>query len=164
MSVTSVEKDPRALTMTVTADLDATVERAWQLWADPRQFERWWGPPGYPVTVGDYELHAGGRITFVMAGTEGDRHDSVWEVIAADPPHRLELRDADVDDDGRPNDGNAMTAMVITIVERDGGTVMAIRTHFDSPAGMEQVLATGVEEGIVAIFSQIDAVLAGTPA
>ena len=41
---------------------------------------------------------------------------------------------------------------------------MAIRTHFDSPAGMEQVLATGVEEGIVAIFSQIDAVLAGTPA
>ena len=41
MSVTSVEKDPRALTMTVTADLAATVEREWQLWADPRQFE-WW--------------------------------------------------------------------------------------------------------------------------
>ena len=44
MSVTSVEKDPESLTMTVTADLDATVERAWQLWADPRQFEQWWGP------------------------------------------------------------------------------------------------------------------------
>ena len=165
MSVTSVEKDPRALTMTVTADLDATVERAWQLWADPRQFERWWGPPGYSVTVVDHDLRAGGRITFFMAATEGEHHDSAWEVIAADPPHRLEVRDADVDDDGRPNDGNTMTAMVITIVERDGGgTVMAIRTHFDSPAGMEQVLATGVEEGIVAIFSQIDAVLAGTPA
>ncbi len=44
MSVTSVEKDPQSLTMTVTADLDATDERAWQLWADPRQFELWWGP------------------------------------------------------------------------------------------------------------------------
>ena len=135
--------------MTVTADLDATVERAWQLWADPRQFERWWGPPGYPATVVDHDLRAGGRITFFMTGTEGERHDSTWEVIAADPPRHLELRDADVDDDGRPNDGNAMTAMVITIDERDGGgAVMAIRTHFDSQAGMEQVLAMGIEEGM----------------
>lgn len=63
MSVTSVEKDLDALTMTVTADLDATVERAWQLWADPRQFEQWWGPPDYPATVVDYDLRAGGRIT-----------------------------------------------------------------------------------------------------
>jgi uncharacterized protein YndB with AHSA1/START domain len=165
MSVTSVEKDPEALTMTVTADLDATVERAWQLWADPRQFEQWWGPPGYPATVVEYDLRADGRITFFMTGTEGDRHNSSWEVIAADPPRHLELRDADVDDDGRPNDGNAMTAMIITIDERaGGGAVMAIRIHFDSRAGMERVLATGVEEGMRTVFSQIDAVLAGTPA
>ena len=52
-----------------------------------------------------------------MTGAEGERHDSTWEVVAADPPRHLELRDADVDDDGRPNDGNAMTAMVITIDE-----------------------------------------------
>ena len=48
MSVTSVEKDLESLTMTVRADLDATVERAWQLWADPHQFEQWWGAPGLP--------------------------------------------------------------------------------------------------------------------
>ena len=165
MSVTSVDKDPEALTMTVTADLDATVERAWQLWADPRAFEQWWGPPGFPVTVVDHDLRTGGRVIFFMAGTEGERHDSAWEVIAADPPHHLELRDADVDDDGRPNDGNAMTAMVITIREGDdGGAVMAIRTHFDSLAGMEQVLAAGVEEGMRMVLSQIDAVLASAPA
>jgi uncharacterized protein YndB with AHSA1/START domain len=81
------------------------------------------------------------------------------------PPHLLELRDADVDDDGRPNDGNAITAMIITIDERDGGgAVMAIRTHFDSQAGMEEVLAMGIEEGMRIVFSQIEAVLAGTPA
>jgi uncharacterized protein YndB with AHSA1/START domain len=165
MSVTSVEKDRAALTMTVTADLDATVDRAWQLWADPRQFERWWGPPGYPVTVVDSDLRAGGRVTFFMTGTDGERHNSIWEVIAAEPPRYLELRDADVDDDGRPNDGNAMTAMVITIDERGGGrSLMRIRTRFDSEAGMEQVLAMGVEEGMRMVLAQIDAVLAGTPA
>jgi uncharacterized protein YndB with AHSA1/START domain len=165
MSVINVEKDLEALTMTVTAHLDATAERAWQLWADPREFEQWWGPPGYPVTVVDHDLRAGGRITFFMAGTEGERHDSAWEVVAADPPHHLELRDADVDDDGTPNDGNAMTAMIISIDKQDGGgAAMAIRTHFDSLEGMEQVLTMGIEEGMRMVFSQIDAVLSGTPA
>jgi uncharacterized protein YndB with AHSA1/START domain len=159
MSVTSIEKDPEALTMTVTAHLNATAERAWQLWADPRQFEQWWGPPGYPVTVVDHDLRAGGQITFFMAGTEGERHDSTWEVVAADPPHHLELRDADVDEHGRPNDGNSMTGFIITIDERDGGAVMEIRTQFDSVAGMEEVLAMGFEEGMGALFSQIDAIL-----
>jgi uncharacterized protein YndB with AHSA1/START domain len=165
MSVTSVEKNPETLTMTVTADLDATVERAWQLWADPRQFEQWWGPPGYQATVVDHDLRTGGRITFFMTGDEGDRHDSTWEVVAAHPPRHLELRDGDLDDDGRPNDGNAMTAMTISIDERNGGgALMAIRIHFDSQAGMEQVLATGAEGGMRTVFSQIDALLAGTPA
>jgi uncharacterized protein YndB with AHSA1/START domain len=163
MSVTSVEKDVESLTMTVRADLDATVERAWQLWADPRQFEQWWGAPGFPTTVIDHDLRAGGRIIFFMTGTEGERHDGTWEVLAADPPRHLELRDADVDDDGRPNDGNAMTLMAITIAERDGGgAVMSIRTHFDSLSGMEKELM-GFEEGMRIVFLQIEAVLAGTP-
>jgi hypothetical protein len=56
-----------------------------------------------------------------------------------------------------------MTAMIITIDEREGGgAVMAIRTHFDSQAGMEEVLAMGVEEGMRIVFLQIEAVLAGT--
>ena len=165
MSVISVEKDPEALTMTVTASLDATVDRAWQLWADPRQFELWWGSPDHPTTVVDHDLRAGGRITFFVAGADGERHDSVWEVVAVDPPRHLELRDADVDDDGHPSDGNEMTAFAITIDDRDGGQAeMAIRIQFDSLQGMDDVLIAGVEEGMRALFAQIDSVLAGTAA
>ena len=53
MTVTAVRKDPEALTMTLDAEFDAPAERVWQLWADPRQLERWWGPPTYPATVHD---------------------------------------------------------------------------------------------------------------
>ena len=117
------------------------------------------------MTVVDHDLRPGGRVTFFMTGTGGERHDSTWQVIAADPPRHLELRDADIDNDGRPNDGNAMTAMVIDIDERSGGgAVMAVRTHFNSLAGMEEVLAAGAEEGMRMVLSQIEALLAGTPA
>jgi uncharacterized protein YndB with AHSA1/START domain len=165
MSVTNVEKDLEALTMTITADLDATVERAWQLWADPRQFERWWGPPGHPPTVIDHDVRTGGRITFFMVGPEGERDESTWEILVADPPRHLELRDADVDDAGVPTDGNSMTGFIITIEEGPGGgAVMAIRIEFDSLAGLEQALAMGIEEGMRGLFSQLDAVLAATSA
>ncbi len=39
MTVTSVEKDPQTLTMTITAHFSAPVDRVWQVWADPRTLE-----------------------------------------------------------------------------------------------------------------------------
>ena len=51
MSVISVEKDFDSLSLTLVADFDAPIERVWQLWADPRQLERWWGPSTHPAAV-----------------------------------------------------------------------------------------------------------------
>ena len=49
MTVVSVEKDLEELTLVLVAEFAAPVERVWQLWADPRQLERWWGPPEPPL-------------------------------------------------------------------------------------------------------------------
>ena len=51
MSVVSVEKDVENLRLVLVAEFAAPIERVWQLWADPRQLERWWGPPSHPATV-----------------------------------------------------------------------------------------------------------------
>ena len=66
MTVTAVRKDPQALSLTLDAEFDASPERVWQLWADPRQLERWWGPPTYPATVTKHELRPGGRVEYHM--------------------------------------------------------------------------------------------------
>src|ERR671922_2227026 len=56
MTVTAIRKDPQSRTMTLEAEFEASPERLWQLWADPRQLERWWGPPTYPAKVDGHEL------------------------------------------------------------------------------------------------------------
>ena len=161
MTVTSVHKDPEALTMSVTAELDADVGRAWQLWADPRQLERWWGPPTYPATFIDHDLATGGRVTYFMTGPEGDKHHGWWQVLSVEPPHRLELEDGFADDSGNPSDAMPTMNMVVTLRERDGGgTVMAIETRFPSLEAMEQLLEMGMEEGMAAAMGQIDGILA----
>jgi uncharacterized protein YndB with AHSA1/START domain len=51
MSITDVQKDFEARTVTLIADFEAAVDQVWELWADPRKLERWWGPPSYPATA-----------------------------------------------------------------------------------------------------------------
>jgi uncharacterized protein YndB with AHSA1/START domain len=45
MPITSVTKDPEKLTLTIVADFSVPQQRLWEAWADPRQLERFWGPP-----------------------------------------------------------------------------------------------------------------------
>src|SRR5256885_10356269 len=73
MSVVSVEKDFDSLSLTVLAEFDAPIERVWQLWADPRQLERWWGPPTHPATVEKHHLDAGGEGAYVMTRPGGEQ-------------------------------------------------------------------------------------------
>ena len=68
MTVISPARDAETRTLTITAEFDADRERVWQLWADPRQLERWWGPPTYPATVEDHDLTPGGTVTYFMTG------------------------------------------------------------------------------------------------
>ena len=161
MNVSSVRKDPEALTMTIAVELDATVERAWQLWADPRQLERWWGPPTYPATVVDHDLTTGGRVTYFMTGPDGDKPHGWWQVLAVEPPSRLELKDGFANDDGTPNDAMPTMTMVVTLTESDGGgTLMTIETQFPSLQAMEQLVSMGMEEGMAAAIGQIAKILA----
>lgn len=162
MTVTSVHKDPEALTLTFTAELDATVERAWELWSDPRQLERWWGPPEYPATFVDHDLAPGGRASYFMTGPDGGKYHGWWEVTAVEPPHRLELRDGFADDSGAPNDDMPTSTMAVTLSERDGGgTLMTIQSRFPSLEAMERLVEMGMEEGMAAALGQMDQILAG---
>lgn len=164
MTVTNVRKDPEALTMSITVALDATIERAWQLWADPRQLERWWGPPGYPATFAGHDMTPGSRSVYYMTSPEGEKFYGWWEVIAAEPPRRLEVLDGFGDEHGEPTGDIPPGRMVVTLEERDGGTEMVITSRFPSVEAMQQLLEMGQEEGMVAALGQIEGILADTPA
>jgi uncharacterized protein YndB with AHSA1/START domain len=42
MTLVSLEKDYERLTLIVVAEFEASIDRVWHLWDDPRQLERWW--------------------------------------------------------------------------------------------------------------------------
>jgi uncharacterized protein YndB with AHSA1/START domain len=161
MTVTAVRKDPQALSMTLDAEFDASPERVWQLWSDPRQLERWWGPPGYPATFTKHDLAPGSRVEYHMTTPEGDQPRGFWDILKADAPHRLLVRDGFARDDGTPNEEMPTGEFEVTIEEAGAGrTRMSIENRFPSSEAMEQLLAMGQEEGMKQALGQIDAILA----
>ncbi|HVB51584.1 MAG TPA: SRPBCC domain-containing protein [Acidimicrobiales bacterium] len=160
MTVTNVHKDPETLTMAITAEFDAPVDRVWETWADPRLLERWWGPPTYPATFIDHDLSVGGRATYCMTGPEGDRPHGWWRVIAIEAPHRLEFENGFADENGTPSATMPVMVMRVSLIERPtGGTRMDVVATFSSVGAMEQIMAMGMEEGMKAAMSQIGALV-----
>jgi uncharacterized protein YndB with AHSA1/START domain len=160
MTVVSVDKDPEQLSVTVTAQFDAPVEAVWELWADPRRLERWWGPAEYPATFTHHDLSAGGRCTFYMTSPEGERHGGWWQVVAVDPPRSLDLLDGWADPEGNPTEGTPVTTIRVELAEHDGGTRMVVRSTFESEEHLRQVEDMGALEAFASTVGQMDALLA----
>ena len=161
MTVTNIEKDPGNLTMRITSEFEAPIDRIWQVWADPRQLERWWGPPTYPATVVTHEFTAGGRVAYYMTGPEGDQHHGWWRITAVAPPHSLEFVDGFADDSGTPSEEMPQTTTRVELTSpAEGKTTMVIASQFPSLEAMEQLVAMGMEEGMTLALGQIEDILA----
>ena len=160
MTVISTEKDTEALTLTFVAEFDAAVERVWRIWEDPRQLERWWGPPTYPATFERHDFTVGGRSSYFMTGPEGDTPHGWWRITAIDAPHRLEFEDGFADEHGEPVTTSDSGYCVVTLEPTGTGTRMVVVNRFTSAEQLEQMLSMGMEEGMRQAMGQIDKVLA----
>jgi uncharacterized protein YndB with AHSA1/START domain len=161
MSIVSTEKDLDSLSFVLLAEFDAPIERVWQLWADPRQLERWWGPPTYPATVETHELNPGGEVTYFMTGPEGDQSRGWWRVTSVDPPRSLEFVDGFANEDGTPNTDLPTTSAQVQLSEHEGGTRMELRFKFESAEHMDEMERYQAFDGLQQAVGQMDAVLEG---
>ncbi|MFI8190260.1 SRPBCC domain-containing protein [Streptomyces sp. NPDC085946] len=159
MTVTSLDKDVDNLTLTLIAEFSAPVERVWQLWADPRKLERWWGPPTYPATVEEHDLTPGGEVAYFMTSPEGEKYRGWWRITSVDPPTSLEFVDGFADQEGKPNPAMPTTTARVRLTEHEGGTRMELRSVFDSREQMEQLADMGMAEGLREAVGQMDALL-----
>jgi len=160
MPITSVVRDSDALTLTVVADFPAPVERLWEAYVDPRQLERFWGPPTWPATFTRHDAAAGGRSTYTMTGPDGETHGGYWEWLSVEPRKAFEVRDGFLRSTGEPDTDLPSMRMQFVFEETAGGSRVTTTTSFDSVADLERLLEMGMEEGLREAMGQMDAVLA----
>lgn len=155
----SVTKDPKTLAMTVVSEFPVPIERVWTAWADPRQLERFWGPPQWPATFVEHDFVVGGKASYYMTGPDGTKSYGWWRFLRVDAPRSFEIQDGFADETGKPNTKMPGTHMRMSLDAIEGSTRMTIVSTFSSLEAMEQLLAMGMEEGLKAALGQMDAVL-----
>jgi uncharacterized protein YndB with AHSA1/START domain len=161
MPLTAVTSDPHALTLTIAGEYPVPIERLWDAWADPRQLERFWGPPTWPATFVRHDMTPGGRSQYYMTGPEGERSPNCfWEFTRVDAPRRLEVINGFAREDFSPDPAMPAMTIVFTFEETAGGSRFTGVTRFRSLADMEQLLAMGMEEGMRTALDQMDRILA----
>ncbi|MFS0792511.1 SRPBCC family protein [Microbacterium sp. 1P10AE] len=159
MPVTSVETDTESLTMTLVADFPVGPERLWAVFTDPRQLERFWGPPGWPSTFDAFDFTPGGWAKYHMTSPTGERAGGAWEFVSIDPPRGFEVIDSFADDNGEPIEGMPSMHMVFTFEATPEGSRMTNVSSFASADALEQVVAMGAVEGSTLAMNQLDVVL-----
>lgn len=161
MPITSVTSDPVALTLTVVGEYAVPVERLWEAWADPRQLERFWGPPTWPATFVRHDMTVGGRSHYYMTGPGGQRGPNCyWEFLVVNAPRRLEVTNGFALTDFAPDPAMPHMRMVFAFEPTAAGSRYTGVTWFRSLADMERLVKMGMIEGMTAALGQVDTVLA----
>lgn len=160
MPVTSVTSDPETLTMTLVGDYPVPVERLWEAFADPRQLERFWGPPTWPATFARHDMTEGGRSNYTMTGPDGETSSGYWIFTSVNPGRSFEVIDGFAGDDGEPNASMPSMTMRMEFTTTPTGSRYTTVTTFPDLASMEQLAEMGMVEGATSAMSQMDDVLA----
>lgn len=135
--------------------VNAPRDRVWAAYTEPELIAQWWGR-GNPLDVETWELERGGHWRFVehheggTAGFEGRFRDVT-------PQDRITWS---FEWDGMPTHASVETIEFVDL--GDNGTRIVMDSLFMTPEDRDGMVQSGMEEGMNASFSALDALLART--
>lgn len=164
------DADPgRARTLTLRAEVPASIEAVWRAWTDPHQASRWWAPSHFEVRELAIAPKSGAPIRLALGEPGGASYRSEGRVLEVDPGRRLVFALAPLDEAGE-----ALFDAVYT-VELDGqeaggaaepgggmaGTAVSLRIDVDGIRPGAAAAVAGLDPGWTQLLSNLRALFAG---
>ncbi len=150
---------PTDTTIVLTRAFDAPRRLVWEAMTDPAKLRRWmFSPPGWEMTVCEFEARAGGAYRWVWAGADGRPVMTLrGEVRECEAPERVVHTQV-----MEMHECAAATEFVVTLelTETKGRTGLRLTLTFPSKSERDQALTWGMEKGMEVGYARIDAMLA----
>ena len=149
---TTVErKSDRELVVTRTFDGPARI--VYEAWTTPELIARWWVPKSVDMSMLSCEMdvRVGGTYRFVFRHGAAEPMAFFGRYLEVTPPARLVWTN---EEEG----GGAVTT--VTFEEIDGKTRVVVHELHPSKEALDAARASGVEEGMIEQFGQLDELLA----
>lgn len=156
MTPTTVDGSDPSREILITRVFDAPAQLLFDAWRTPAQLLKWFGPPGYPLTLCEVDFRVGGRFRFAMTGPDGQQNTpfggTYREIV---PGHKI------VYDNGFEGEGAERMFITVTFDESGGRTTMTMRTLFSSTQARDDHVHLGFKEGTGAGLDQLAELLRG---
>lgn len=103
--------------------IPASPERLFELWSEPSELVKWWGPDGFDVPASALDVRPGGYWRTTMRSPQGDLHTVSGVYRTIDKPRRLVFTWGWDDDTGLRGHETEVT---VTFEPAPGGTRMVL--------------------------------------
>jgi uncharacterized protein YndB with AHSA1/START domain len=121
MSTATKTKDD--VTLRMERIIAASPERLFELWTQPEELVKWWGPEGFTTPKQAMDVRPGGRWRTTMRSPDGKDHTVSGIYRALEPPKRLVFTWGWDDDAGMRGHETEIT---VTFDPTPGGTRMVL--------------------------------------
>jgi len=144
---------PTDRTIHVERVFNASRERVWRAYTDPKLLAQWWGR-GNKLVIERYELERGGHWRFVEHSDHGI-HGFEGRYREVTPMDRISMT---FEWDGMPGYPAVTTAVFEDL--GDGRTRVVSTMQFYTPEERDGMLKSGMESGMHESYAALDALLA----
>lgn len=152
---TSFEADPKVPVIRIVREFDAPPERVFRAFTDPDVFVQWLGPDSTSVRLDKWDAVGGGSYRYTMVRGAEDLATFWGSFHEVRSPDRL-VQTQSLEGMG---DGAVLNTLTFEALP-DGRTRLTDLTLVDSFEGRDMILASGMEEGVVAGYDKLDDLLA----
>lgn len=124
----------------VTRVIDASRERVFDAFTDPKQVGHWYGPNGFTITTHEMDVRPGGVWRFIMHAPDGTDFDNHNDYIEVRRPDRLVFMHG-----SRKDDPEAFHSTV-TFTDQGGKTLVTMRLLFNTKQQKDHTVGFGAVE------------------
>ncbi|HEX5456501.1 MAG TPA: SRPBCC domain-containing protein [Candidatus Saccharimonadales bacterium] len=138
MADTKFEINKDKLEVRITRIFNASQERLWKAYTDPKEIVQWWSD----TDVDKYEFKVGGAWRFVSQGQDGKEHAFRGEFTDIEEPKKL-ARTFEYE----PYAGNIMLETVYLEPQDNGRTKVITVSKYQDISQLEGMVGSGMEHG-----------------
>jgi len=134
---------PTDLEILITREFDAPRGVVYKAMTDPKLIPRWWGPRRSTTSVDKMEVRPGGSWRFVNRSADGSETGFRGQYREVIPGEKIVQTF-----EWEPMAGH-ISVETATFAERDGRTVLTVRSVFSSKEDRDGMIQSGMEKGLV---------------
>ena len=139
--------------ITIVRLVDASPERVWKAWTDPKELMQWWGPQNVTIPECEVDLRVGGMFYIVMEAGEamGQYKGTKWpmraEFTVVEPHVRLAYHAKAWTEGPAEEDTTINQTTEITFTEEHGKTKIEVKATILSAGVRAGMAVQGMEYG-----------------